>query len=201
MKPPFQVCNLPYADSLDPRSPSDVDLAVIHCTELPDLSTARAYGERVRYERSGTGNSGHFYVDRDGHIEEWVPVGRVAHHVRGFNFRSVGIELVNRGRYPDWYHSQRQDMPEPYPRAQLDALADLLSWLRGTLPGLRWIVGHDALDLEEVPASDRPERQVRRKTDPGPRFPWPEVLAASGLRIFETGTQAPKPDSGPDPGP
>jgi N-acetylmuramoyl-L-alanine amidase len=32
-----------------------------------------------------------------------------------------------------------------------------------------------------VPASDDPSRQVRRKLDPGPLFPWPAVLQGSGL--------------------
>ena len=43
----------------------DVDLVVIHCTELPDLAIAREYGERVLHD-NGSGNSGHFYIDRDG---------------------------------------------------------------------------------------------------------------------------------------
>ena len=71
---------------------------VIHCTELPDLGMARGFGEKVMHKNSHTGNSGHFYIDRDGSIEEWVPVNRVAHHVRGFNSKSIGIELVNNGR-------------------------------------------------------------------------------------------------------
>ena len=190
--PRIRVHYLPYADSLESREPARIDLVVIHCTELPDLATAREYGERIHYPGSGTGNSGHFYVDRDGRIEQWVPTGRVAHHVRGFNDRSIGIELVNRGRYPDWYHSDRQHMQEAYPPAQIDALAGLLSDLREGLPGLRWIAGHEALDSERVPASDRPEVMVMRKTDPGPRFPWSVVLAASGLRSFEPDTDNPQ---------
>ena len=70
---------------------------VIHATELPDMETAREYGERIHHDESRTGNSGHFYIDRDGRIEQWVPLDRVAHHVRGHNRDSVGIELVNGG--------------------------------------------------------------------------------------------------------
>jgi hypothetical protein len=64
-KPSIRVWPLPYEDRLPQRPDAQVDLVVIHCTELPDLAMAREYGERVLYE-SGAGNSGHYYIDRDG---------------------------------------------------------------------------------------------------------------------------------------
>ena len=92
---------LPYVDALAARELAEIDTVVIHCTELPDLATARDYGERILYPASGTGNSGHYYIDRDGGIDEYVPPERIAHHTRGWNPRSIGIELVNIGRFPD----------------------------------------------------------------------------------------------------
>ena len=180
--PARRVDPLPYAGRLATRALDAIDLVVIHCTELPDLATAREYGERVLYPDSGTGNSGHFYVDRDGSVHAWVPVERIAHHVRGHNPRSVGIELVNRGRWPHWHDSRHQAMDEPYTDAQVEALAGLLQQLRVELPALQWIAGHEDLDTDAVAASDDPSRQVRRKRDPGPRFPWEEVLAAVPLQ-------------------
>lgn len=174
---------LPYIGQLASRDPADVRVVVIHCTELPDLATAREYGERVLYPDAGTGAAGHWYVDRDGCIECWVPPERIANHVRGHNRDSVGIELVNLGRYPDWYHSQRQAMTEPYPDAQIDALVQLLGHLVARLPNLARIVGHEDLDIERVPASDDPTRSVRRKLDPGPLFPWPRVQAAFAAAV------------------
>lgn len=179
---PFQVDLLPYADRLQRREPGDIDLAVIHCTELPDLAAARAYAERVLYPESGTGNSGHWYIDRDGGTWQYVPHGRIAHHVRGHNPRSVGIELVNAGRWPDWLDSRRQTMHEPYPDAQVDALLRLLQRLRQDLPGLRLVAGHEDLDTDEVAASDDPALRVRRKRDPGPLFPWDRIVPAGGLQ-------------------
>ena len=38
--PLVHVEPLPYAERLAPREPGDIDLVVIHCTELPDLATA-----------------------------------------------------------------------------------------------------------------------------------------------------------------
>ena len=177
---PLHEWILPYEERLEARPLAQVDLVVIHCTELPDLATAREYGERVLYD-AGTGNSGHYYIDRDGTVHVFVRPGRMAHHTRGYNPRSVGIELVNTGRYPDWFDSRRQVMTEPYTQAQVDALVALLARLRAELPNLRHIAGHEDLDTAQVPASDDPAQLVFRKRDPGPRFDWARVLKASGL--------------------
>ena len=171
---------LPYIDLLPTRAADAIDLVVIHCTELPDLAMAREYGERVLHA-SGTGNSGHYYIDRDGAIYRYVPGDRVAHHVRGHNEHSIGIELVNRGRYPDWWDSRRQAMTEPYPPEQIDALRGLLTQLRGDYPNLRHIAGHEDLDTALMPASDDPALKIHRKLDPGPMFPWGEVMGDCGL--------------------
>ena len=157
---------------------------MIHCTELPDLAFARQYGERVHYPESGTGNSGHFYLERNGNIHEWVSPERVAHHVIGYNERSIGIELVNRGRYPDWFDSRRQEMNEPYCETQINSLCRLLLMLAAELKGLKFVAGHDSLDTENVPATDDPKRLVRKKVDPGPLFPWDALLLKTGLERF-----------------
>jgi N-acetylmuramoyl-L-alanine amidase len=177
---PVQHAPLPYEQRLDLRPRSAIDLVVIHCTELPDLATAREYGERAPYD-SGTGNSGHYYIDRDGSVHRYVHPERIAHHTRGYNERSIGIELVNTGRYPDWLDSRRQEMQEPYTEAQIVALIALLRVLTEDYPSLRHIAGHEDLDTAEVPASDDATKNVFRKRDPGPQFPWQRVLDASTL--------------------
>jgi N-acetylmuramoyl-L-alanine amidase len=178
---PIQEHPLPYEARLEARARAAIDLVVVHCTELPDLATAREYGERVFYD-SGSGNSGHFYIDRDGTIHAWVHPERIAHHTRGYNERAIGIELVNTGRFPEWLDSRRQAMDEPYPEVQIDALIALLQLLARDYPGLRHVAGHEDLDTGEVAASDDPALRVRRKRDPGPRFPWPRVLDAIPLQ-------------------
>jgi N-acetylmuramoyl-L-alanine amidase len=172
---------LAYSDRLEKRTVNEIDRVVVHCTELPDLAMAREYGNQIHHSRSQTGNSGHFYINRDGHIEVWVPADRIAHHVRNFNARSIGIELVNLGRYPDWLDSRRQEMTEPYPSAQIESLIKLLQRLHESIPSLKWISGHEDLDNDMVPASDKPDIQVARKKDPGPMFPWDRVLQAVPL--------------------
>ena len=63
---------LPYESRLEHRALASVDLVVIHCTELPDMAMAREFGERIRYEKSQTGNSGHYYIDFDGTVHRFV---------------------------------------------------------------------------------------------------------------------------------
>lgn len=177
---PIALELLPYVQQLPARDLSQIDLVVMHCTELPDMAIAREYGERVLYP-SGTGNSGHFYIDRDGSIHQYVNVGQIANHTRGYNSRSIGIEMVNIGRYPHWLDSRYQAMQEPYTEAQISALIGLLQQLKLQLPNLQYIAGHEQLDTEQVPASDNDALRVFRKRDPGPHFPWPRVLETSAL--------------------
>lgn len=173
---------LPYVDHLQNRNANDINLVVIHCTELPDLAMARVFGEKVIYPESQTGASGHFYVDRDGTIEEWVPVNRVAHHVKAYNLRSIGIELVNAGRYPDWFYSHHQIMKEPYPDRQLEALVTLVTHLQLTLPSLESVAGHEDLDTGMIAAEDQPVLMIRRKLDPGILFPWSAFMDKVSLK-------------------
>jgi N-acetylmuramoyl-L-alanine amidase len=178
--PPVEIDPLPYEQKLDARPLSQIDLVVVHCTETPTLASAREFGERVLYEASGTGNSGHYYIDRDGRVLLYVRPDRVAHHVRGHNPRSIGIELVNTGRYPHWRDSKHQAMDEPYPEAQIAALIALLVHLQAQFPSVKFIAGHEDLDREMEQALDNPTVQVPRKRDPGPLFPWARIM--EGLR-------------------
>lgn len=171
---------LSYEAKLDSRALDQIELIVIHCTELPDLKTARQYGEKIHYE-SGTGNSGHYYIDRDGSVHQWVCTERIAHHVANHNKQSLGIELVNEGRYPEWHHSQKQEPQENYPDEQIDGLIDLINHLHRTIPSLKHITGHEDLDQRTMSATDDPTLLVRRKIDPGPLFPWQYITNKTQL--------------------
>jgi N-acetylmuramoyl-L-alanine amidase len=172
---------LPYTTHLPRRDPAGIDLVVMHCTETPSLASAREFGERILYADVGTGACGHYYIDRDGALVAYVEPERVANHVRGWNPRSIGVEIVNTGRYPHWYDSRHQAMGEPYGEAQIEALLGLLVHLRERFASIRFIAGHEDLDTARVDASDDPTQTVWRKRDPGPMFPWARVLAACRL--------------------
>ncbi len=176
---------LPYNDKLEKRILSSIEMIVIHCTELPDIPSARVYGEKIHYV-SGTGNSGHYYVSKQGEIEQWVENNRVAHHVHGHNPNSIGIELDNLGRFPNWHKTNAQIMYDPYPQVQIDALVDLLIQLKKDIPSLKYITGHEDLDTRLIKSENNPEIYIRRKMDPGKMFPWAEVMQK--ISLINTGT-------------
>ncbi len=77
---------------------------------------------------------------------------------KGVNAYSVGIELENANTGKD-----------PYPKAQLEALANLLRGLRSAIPSLVWLTTHREVCL---PAG--------RKADPV-GLDWEPLAEASGL--------------------
>ena len=173
---------LPYWHKLSARNTDELNMVVIHATELTDLAEAREYGERVLYEESGTGASGHFYIDRDGSIYQYVPDNRIANHTSGWNAKTLGIELINLGRYPNWYHTDYQYMQEAYPDEQIDALILLVNELKSRYAGIKFTQGHEELDTRMIPSDNNPDINVPRKMDPGPYFPWARFLEAVDLR-------------------
>ncbi|WP_424890074.1 N-acetylmuramoyl-L-alanine amidase [Streptomyces sp. XH2] len=153
-----------------------VTAVVLHATELPGFEEALQVAEETaRESESGRGVCGHLYIDRDGTVHQLVPVERVAQHVQGHNTPSIGIELINRGRYPRWFDAGHQTPTEPFPPAQVRALMDVLRTLRTDCPRLTDLYRHSDLDTALVPAEDRPEVKVHRRIDPGPLFPWADV--------------------------
>jgi N-acetylmuramoyl-L-alanine amidase len=167
---------LPYNERLEQRDPSTLDLIVLHCTELPTLKMARQYGERIVLQETKTGLSGHYYIDRDGKIYRYVSDNRMARHVIGFNSNSIGIEVVNLGRYPNWFHSSHQTCTEPYTVAQIASVQDLLHFLKQKYPQIQKIARHSDLDTNWITAEDDPTVQIRRKVDPGPLYPWDDLV-------------------------
>ena len=172
---------LPYEERLAARPSSAIDLVVIHCTELPDMAMAREFGERIHYAGTQTGNSGHYYIDREGKVFRFVADNRIANHTFSYNPRSIGIELVNIGRYPNWGDSRYQAFTVAYTQAQIDSLRTLLAQLRNDHANLHWIAGHEDLDRRLEPASDDPSKLLPRRQDPGPLFPWADALHGSDL--------------------
>lgn len=172
---------LSYWLKLNARGTNELNMVVIHATELTDMVEARQYGERILYD-AGTGASGHYYIDRDGTIEQYVPDNRIANHTSGWNSKTLSVELVNRGRYPNWYHSDSQFMQEAYPDAQIEALIILVNELKNRYPSIKFTQGHEDLDTRKVPSDNDPEILVDRKMDPGEHFPWASFTAAVDLK-------------------
>ena len=167
---------LSYNERLEKRDTSNLDLIVLHCTELPTLEMARQFGERIVLQETKTGLSGHYYIDRDGAVYRYISDDRMARHVIGFNPGSIGIEVVNSGRYPNWFHSNHQTCTEPYTGPQIESVQKLLRLLKSRYPQIQKIARHSDLDTNWIPAEDDPSVQIQRKVDPGPLFPWDDMV-------------------------
>ncbi|GGX76128.1 N-acetylmuramoyl-L-alanine amidase [Streptomyces hiroshimensis] len=163
---------------LPERRLDTITAVVLHATELPDFDEALLEADKTaRESESGRGMCGHLYIDRDGTVHQLVPLERVAQHVRGHNTSSIGIELINRGRYPRWFDADHQTPTEPFPAAQVQSLLEVLRTLHSECPRLTELYRHSDLDTALVPAADRSEVKVHRRIDPGPLFPWTDVSA------------------------
>jgi len=155
----------------DERPPGTaITLLVLHSISLPPgeyggdaierLFTNRLDAAAHPYFReiAGLRVSSHFLIRRDGELVQFVPVARRAWHAGVSSWRgrercndfSIGVELegTDDGAFTD---------------AQYARLARLVERLRSTLP-LRDIAAHS----DVAPG---------RKTDPGPGFDWPRLLA------------------------
>lgn len=167
---------LPYNELLKKRDPTIINIIVFHCTELPKLADAREAA--LKFVRNQIGNSGHYYIDKDGQVYRYVEDDHVAHHVIGHNETSIGIELVNLGRYPNWFSVKNQISEDKYTKTQISSAIELMGFLKNRYPNITKIVRHSDLDTRMVPADDDPEIEVRRRIDPGPLFPWNDILRA-----------------------
>ncbi len=96
--------------TLERRHTAELDLIVLHCTELPTLQMAEEFGERIVLPKQEPD----FRVIITS-IETAGCIGmytddRMARHVIGFNPNSIGIELVNLGRYPQLVSFHSSDL-------------------------------------------------------------------------------------------
>ena len=154
-RPPGEVVSLLllHAISLPPGEfggPAIEDLfnACLDCDAHPGFAQLR--GLRV---------SAHFLVRRSGELVQFVAAGARAWHAgvsrwrgrQGCNDFSIGVELEGTD-------------DTPFADAQYAVLADLVCALRARLP-----LAEFAAHSDVAPA---------RKTDPGPCFDWPRLLAS-----------------------
>ncbi|MDE0097436.1 MAG: 1,6-anhydro-N-acetylmuramyl-L-alanine amidase AmpD [Gammaproteobacteria bacterium] len=161
----------------DDRPPGiTVDTLVIHAISLPPNSfggghVARLFTNRldpdahpyfagIRHLRV----SAHFFIDRQGALTQFVPVGKRAWHAGESRFRgrdavndfSIGVELEGCDN-------------RPFEAVQYSVLTTLTSTLMSAYPALTpdRIMGHSDIAPE-------------RKTDPGPGFDWRRFLGELG---------------------
>ena len=144
------------------------ELILVHGISLPPRQFGGDAIERLFTNRTtmpelaGLKVSAHFLIRRAGELIQFVPCDRQAWHAgqstwqgrSECNSYSIGVELEG-----------TDDIA--YTDSQYDKLARLAVALRAAYPSLDSFAGHSHVAPE-------------RKTDPGPEFDWPRLLAAVG---------------------
>jgi len=131
-------------------------LAALHATFEPDTIAA----ERPEILRAGRVNvSSHFGVDRDGTIYRFLPPTVMARHVIGLNRSAIGVENVGGSALPLTDAQERAD-------------ADLVRWLAGRYPTIRYLIGHfeSAAFRGTALWEELDPGYLTEKEDPGPEF-------------------------------
>lgn len=150
----------------------DIQLLVLHTGELdPDLTGEDSAAARLsRYMGSQSrGVSWHTTVDSDS-VHHELPGEWTAYHVRGWNSKSVGIEMATKHNlWPSLPPDHVEGLIETAARAaarychDYDLPARQIESLEEAQQGARGIVAHSTLD-------------PGRRQDPGPEFPWDRFL-------------------------
>ena len=153
------------------RGSTSVDSIVIHTTEVSYAGTLAIFLDPAKEV------SAHFVIAPDGHIAQMVDTSRRAWHATYYNSRSVGIEMVGYANSPSTWND-----------SNLTALMDLLAWL-ATAYDVPLV--HPTGNAYDFPSEQynyaglvaHGQVQPWNRTDPGPYFPWNQVLAGTQLRI------------------
>lgn len=152
---------------------------VIHATGGPDCDQKRRFQSGnldsvvAHFLRNKKRISIHYIIDRNGDLVRMVPESQVAHHVRGHNMNSIGIELVNHG-----------DDQDPFPEPQIVILTallrDILFRYQLTAADLK---SHTELDRSYLVCG---KVKIKRKLDPGAAFPWQHLRHELTLNIVDS---------------
>ncbi|MEM6333476.1 MAG: N-acetylmuramoyl-L-alanine amidase [Planctomycetota bacterium] len=143
-----------------------VDSIVMHTTEGGTSGTLAWLQNPVSQV------SAHYVISPGGTIYEMVDITDKAWHATYYNSRSIGIEMVGFANQPSTWNDDN-----------LAALTELLAWLYQTYPtvpleqptGNAYDYPNDTYNEPGLVA--HAQVQPWNKSDPGPYFPWDDVLA------------------------
>ena len=159
-----------YVGRLDSRSrprSAVVDRIILHHTG--DSSAAQTF--RALRNR---GLSVHYIVDRDGTIHNPVTEDKMAYHAKGWNARSIGIEIVNTGK---------ADMQ--YTNAQYNSIKDLINDIAVRWPSIKadnqHVLGHYQVTTAAI-----------GKWDPSPNIDWSRISLTGHILLADLGKIPPR---------
>lgn len=125
-----------------PLVPGRVGFIVVHCSATkPSADWTIADVRRSHLQRGFIDVGYHFFIRRDGTIEEGRPLNRQGAHVERYNHLSVGVCLSG-GLHQTEKDKRGNPVPEDnYTPEQWASLTKVLLKLKHQFPGAR-IVGH-----------------------------------------------------------
>ncbi len=144
-------------------------IVLIHHTAIDDFndSLSRFASETLPTDRPDIQNAGavnvstHFMVERDGTINQLMPLEYMGRHVIGLNYSSIGIENVGGENSKDNLTDE-----------QLKANIELINYLKQEFNSIEYVVGHYEYRCFENHDLwlERDSNYRTEKDDPSPRF-------------------------------
>jgi len=108
----------------------------------------------------------HYFIDREGKVHQLVPETEIANHAKGYNSRSIGIELA--GVADEFVKEAKEagasDSDLAYTDAQYTALSALLTDIKARHSAAK------AIKHSEIYEKDEKGEYKPRKSDPGSKF-------------------------------
>lgn len=107
------------------------------------------------------GLSAHFFVTPSGVIIQGRDANNIAWHAKGYNYETIGIEILVPGLHTYETFLDTIVEPEWYTKIQFEEAINLVKYLKRQISSLtdNWLIRHS--DLSPT-----------RKKDPGKGFPW-----------------------------
>ena len=144
-------------------------IIVVHHTAIDDFkdSLSRFTSQTLPTDRPDIQSAGavnvstHFMIERDGTINQLMPLNFMARHVIGLNYNSIGIENVG-----------GQNSKDNLTDAQLKSNIELIKELKSKFVSIEYVIGHYEYRCFENHDLwlELDENYRTKKDDPAPRF-------------------------------
>ena len=126
-------------------------IVVHYSATYPDATVTREIVDKWHRDRGFREIGYHWFIRRDGTLEEGRPEGTLGAHVRGHNSGTIGIcwagglDRATGANVGVWNPTQ----------AQIDCMVRLIHDIQGRWPDARRVVGHNDLAATECPGLPR----------------------------------------------
>ena len=135
--------NLEFVKDLLPRT--ETDLIVIHHVGETNRDVSAAEIHQWHLANGWAGIGYHYVIRKDGTIERGRPRETIGAHAQGFNYRSIGINIV--GDFENFKPTQEQIESTSQLAAELSIIYDLT-------PTAQSVVGHKDLMSTDCPGKN-----------------------------------------------